>query len=270
MERPGIDKLEELITLAANPLPEVNTPVAVIPGSCAVVDMEKYLAAPMAFRGTMDTGRISSLMEYIDNHKSASSAVFIGEDMTVKFIADHGNEDNPGWGRHQAILSLGKMADYRELLEKNLVKFGQKSMVDFIRDHEHCLTFYQDPDMVSVMSSHNAIKSIQRIDITNMLKTGQEEGDTHRRRSVLEEVEVSSDIKPPALMVMTCSPYAEFNEISIVCRVVVYMNSDDLKLAFRIQAIEKVEESLIQEFYNTIINDPVMSNVSAYIGYFSR
>jgi len=270
MERPGLDKIEELITAAANKVPAVDVPVAILPGSCTVVDMEKYLETPLSFRGTMSTSRINSLVDYIEKNKIDGSALFIGEDMKATFIADHGDTNYPGWGRHKAVLTMEPCADYASLLSQNLIKFNQVGMVDFMRDHEHCLTYYADAEMQSIMAPATAIRSIQRIDVTNMLKVGQEEGDFNKRRSTLEEVEVSSDIMPPALMVMTCKPYHGFPTIAIISRVVVYMNREDLKLAFRIQSLEKVKDDLTQEFADILLNESVISDLSTYIGTFSK
>lgn len=270
MEKAGIDKIEELITAAANTVPTVDKPVAILPGSCSVVDMERYLEVPLSFSGTMHTSRIKSLVDYTEKNKTKGTALFVGENMTAKLIVDHGTSDYPEWGLHAAVLTMEKCSDYADLLRYNLEKLAQTSMIDFIRDHEHCLTFYHDAEMSSIMPFSKALLSIQKIDITNMLTTGQEENDFKQRRSTLEEVEVSSEIMPPALMVMTCQPYYEFPSVSIVSRVIVYMSKTNLSLAFRIQSLEKVKDDMTKEFSDILLSESVMSDVSSYIGSFKK
>lgn len=140
----------EIVDLARAPLKTLTVvdggvPFAVIPSTCKVEDLTKYLyndknATPQRKNGTAKVRDAASFIEYVTLFRDQESRIF-ADDTAGCFLAvldyHESGAGNPRWGQHRADFTLRKSREWMLWVGKNgeSKKMSQLEFGQFIEDN---------------------------------------------------------------------------------------------------------------------------------------
>lgn len=275
MEAATLKHLEGIIAANAKPLDGVtDIPAMLVPESAALHSLEHLLENPTRFRGVFTTSHIAYFLEYIKENRGAGTQIFLNpKKMSAVAVFDLFDDlgVKPAWGSHMAIIELDKSSEYTALLEGNGQHFSQRSFIDWIRDWMHCIEFFaEEEDKGEAISINKVIQEIQRLEVKTGSSHLHEEGEFRRSRSAMEEIEIKSQGGLPAVMRMDCKPYDEIPEQQFTCRLQAFSDGKTLSVGYRIQALEKMQNDIREEFRAMIEQSDQADGLPLYIGTFTN
>lgn len=280
--------LQSQMIAASNPVvtPE-HMPYMVLPNTTSIQSMESYLKNPVRFRGTFRTRRVADFVGYVDDQSNVSSpdpAVFIDpEKIEAVAIFGLGDEMEPGWGEHSAVLAPKMMPAYAALLamaydpvQKKGHEFNQLDFIDFIGDWKDCFTAWEDTEEKS-LDRPTVIHAIRNIQVQAKQEAGSSVTNFSGSRTAMESIDVQGQHGRtlPESFTFTCKPYEEFTarEFECVLRAVIDTNRNTAKLVYRITALDSIKLEIADEFL-ALIQEAVkaagIDDVSLRIGTFAR
>ncbi|MDX1816083.1 MAG: DUF2303 family protein [Marinobacter sp.] len=243
-----------------------------LPDSVHVWDLENYLELRRRFRGTMNTTVLDEFVEYVSktsdsyNINVESYPCFVNPDsMTACAFFNLGDVDMPGHGDHSALLSLRKTQAYKELLDANGGKFGQREFAEWMEDWA---------DMLSARTQggqdlplHTAVAAIRRITLGGKNESTSEEQSFSSRRSAMAEVEAQNKDQLPAFLTFTCEPYQGLQQRPFTLRLNI-INGDTPRIGARIVRLESAEEDMAKEFEQKLRTGFEDTAVDTFVGVF--
>lgn len=214
--RDAIDRMIELVEQARGPQP-LEGSLAVIPSGMRIEDTERALPQRSRFRGRYRTGSLSAFVAYI-----AARRASIGHSAPVRVFVEHdklgataffnlGNEEVPGHGDDVAILDMPLSPEYEALCSFPRV-LSQELMVDWMRDWAHaarfatCVVDGEGAETLTVIPSGRAIAAVRALQIKKTDDATHELGELSLKRTRLEEVEASSRLQLPTLILLNFAP----------------------------------------------------------------
>jgi uncharacterized protein YfdQ (DUF2303 family) len=239
---------------------------------------ERFLPAPVRFRGEFATTSLAAFVGYVLSvirAREGSPIVFIDpEEMKAISFFDLGTAVEPGWGGHYATLRVPQTAEFRALIENSLVRgkhFTQLDFVDFMGDWAPNLKFFDESDYGIPAAA--VIRAVKNVKIEEMTKTDNAVGHYAAERTTLEGVEVSAKNgdRLPAQMTFTCIPFEEFESRAFVCSMRSVVKSDKTaRLAYHVTALEAERLKIAEEFKRRISDMFGDSPVELHVGTFKK
>lgn len=111
-------------------------PVAALPQSFNLHDLEEYMPNRNLFRGTMKTANIDEFVRYHAEYQTEGNQCFIdAEQMAAVTIFDLGTHNFPGHCKHQAKLVLRQTAAFKALINMDERKNNQKQLAEWVEDY---------------------------------------------------------------------------------------------------------------------------------------
>ncbi|MDW1916356.1 DUF2303 family protein [Vibrio sp. Vb0349] len=227
-------------------LEKAGFPVAALPESFDLHDLEKFMPNRNYFRGTMKTANIDEFVRYHEEYQTEGNQCFINaERMAAVTIFDLGTHNFPGHCKHQANLILRRTAAFNALLNINEERLGQKKLAEWVEDYS---------EFVKVFSTTGEVieNSVASAAIRNMkfeAKAGRESNvdDFSHHQSEYESVAVRTkeEFPMPAVFKFTCVPYLGLAERTFEMRMSTIGNET---LVLRIKKLEQHEEEMGEEF----------------------
>lgn len=271
MEKSAIVQIQESANIPSllEQLQKAGFPVAALPDSFQVHDLEQYMPNRNQFRGKMNTANIAEFVRYHEDYQTEGNQCFIdAERMSAKTIFDLGTTKEPGHCKHTASLGLNKTAAYQALLNKNGDRLNQKQLAEWIEDYK---------DFIQVLSTTGELieNSVASAAVRNMkfdVKAGRESSvdDFSQHQSEYESVAVRTkdEFPMPAVFKFTCEPYLGLDDRTFEMRMSTIGNET---LVVRIKKLEQHEEEMGEEFKDKLqvqfIDDEI--NIITFIGSFS-
>jgi uncharacterized protein YfdQ (DUF2303 family) len=271
MDKSAIQQIQELGNAEAflAQLDKTHFPVAALPESFSLRDMEKYMNFRNMFRGEMATANIDEFVRYHEGYQLEGNQCFVTpENMSALTIFDLGTQAHPGHCQHKAKLSLKKTAAFKELLHRHELKQNQKQLAEFIEDYS---------DFIQVFSTYGDLidNPVASAAVRNMkfeAKAGRESSvsDFSQHQSEYESIAVKTkdEFPMPAVFKFTCEPYLGLTERVFEMRMSTIGNET---LILRIKKLEQHEEEMGEEFQNILAKSFVDENIEidTYIGSFN-
>jgi len=232
-------------------------------GDAHINSLEKYMDAPLRFRGEYKTTRLKDLAAYLKGNPQEHDIFLDRDTMSATAILDRGTVCNPGWCEHQAKLALEMTSEYAAILENDGRGMRQIQFQHFCEDWLDHVSFWLEGQE---MDPGTAIQRIKKITIESARKTGSSVGDFAASRSSMESIEIGSDRdKLPDSFTYTVTPYEGFIAREIDCRITARTGDDKIDLAYRIMRKEALIDSIANEF-RTLIEQQCGSDAEIYIG----
>ena len=227
-------------------LSKADFPIAALPESFSLHDLEKFMPNRNYFRGVMETSNLEEFVRYHEDYQTEGNQCFIDENrMSAITIFDLGTVYVPGHCKHQAKLTLRKTAAYRSLLATNEERLSQKKLAEWVEDYS---------DFIQVISTTGELveNSVASAAIRNMKfesKAGRESNvdDFSHHQSEYESIAVRTkeEFPMPAVFKFTCEPYVGLQERTFELRMSTLGNEI---LLLRIKRLEQHEEEMSEEF----------------------
>jgi uncharacterized protein YfdQ (DUF2303 family) len=244
-------------------------PVAALPESFQLMELEKYQPYRNAFRGKFTTQFIEQFIEYHKVNKASEPQCFIDSDsMTAITIFDLKVGEKAGHCNHKAALSLKKTSAFKALLEVDGKKMSQKTLSEWVEDHASELEIYSTTgDKIEIATASAAIRNMKV-----EAKAGRESSvdDFSHHQSEYESIAVrTKDEYPmPASFKYTCVPYYGLEDRTFEMRMSMIGNE---VLILRIRKIEEHEEQMSDEFLKKLMRyfDEEHIEIKSFIGSFS-
>ncbi|EPF2927884.1 DUF2303 family protein [Vibrio navarrensis] len=252
-----------------NQLVNTGFPVAALPSSFDLHDLESYMPHRNMFRGVMETSHIEEFVRYHEEYQTEGIQCFIStERMSATTIFDIGTMMKPGHCRHKAKLALRQTASYRALLEINGERLNQKKLSDWIEDYSTSIQVFSTTGELI----ENSIASAAVRNMKFESKAGRESNvdDFSHQQSEYESIAVRTkeEFPMPAVFKFTCQPYLGLSEREFELRMSTIGNEI---LVLRIKRLEQHEEEMSEEFKDNLGRGFISENIeiNTFIGTFT-
>ncbi|HHG3093064.1 TPA: DUF2303 family protein [Vibrio parahaemolyticus] len=271
MDKSAIQQIQESANAPQflQQLEQAGFPVAALPQSFNLHDLEEYMPNRNLFRGTMKTANIDEFVRYHAEYQTEGNQCFIdAEQMAAVTIFDLGTHNFPGHCKHQAKLVLRQTAAFKALINMDERKNNQKQLAEWVEDYS---------EFVQVFSTTGEVieNSVASAAIRNMkfeAKAGRESSvdDFSHHQSEYESIAVRTkdEFPMPAVFKFTCIPYLGLAERTFEMRMSTIGNEI---LVLRIKKFEQHEEEMGEEFKDNLGSEFVSEGIeiTTFIGSFS-
>lgn len=263
----AIQKIIDVATAANNQTKLQPLPVALVPGSMSLKDIEPYMDKRARYRGILTTAVIDTFTYYVMQSEDDSPNVFIDSDnLSATGYLNLGDIDNPGHGDHRAELTLKRTAAFNAINTIDGSAIDQKELVEWVQDWHEYLSF--ESESGDTIPLAKAIAAIRNITIEAKAESTHSDGDFSARRSGFESIEASSrENTLPAIFVFKCRPCDSLKEREFGLRMSIITSTDKPKLKLRIKQKDALLESIAEEF-KALLTDKLGDNATIYIGTF--
>jgi len=255
MDKSAITQIQE-----AGSLPEIikqvantGTPVAVIPDSMCIKDLEYYMKTASRFRLQYKTNNIDEFVAYINEYEQQNASVcFVdAEHMAAKAIIDLGTEDVPLHKQHAANLILTSLSIFKKIIEINGSHLSQKQAAEFIEE------WGIDSSAIETNSGGklnplDAANRIRKLTIEAARTVSSHISDFSENMSAIEKIEAKNSGELPVKITFISSPYSGFPEIEMNLRLSIITSDDKPKIAMRIIRLETLQEKIADDFKEII------------------
>lgn len=274
MDYDTLNRIEELAASKLDLQQVIDTtnltdmPAVVLPDKVKLQSLEHLLGQPRRFKGRFTTNSRDAFLDYCEANVGVQTSIFIDpQTMTATAIFDLGNPGEPGWGQHHAILALDDKPAYLALQSFCAAPRSQEDLIAFFEDWRHCIKPL-DKDGKE-MPFLEALAAIRAIDIKTARSAGSQIQDFSRKRSVLENIDVTSTSRLPAAIEFTCAPHQDFTERTFRCRLWAKTSGEDLAFGVQPVALDELKEQIAEEFRASLAEAKQLEDANGtYIGTF--
>lgn len=253
-----------ILSLASDQISGTDTPVAIVPEGMEVRSLEKYMETRSSFRGELKTASLKDFAEYIGD--ATDTKVYVdAESMAAKAFFDLGTSENPGHGVHTANLSMKATSPYRAVRSLHGERHSQKNLAEWLEDWADFITITDSNG--ELMTVIQAIAAVRRLTITSKAESQHSEQHFGASRSAMEEIEAKAESALPAVIHFTCTPYEALGSRTFDVRLSIITSEDKPKLGTRIIQLEAQQESIANEFKETLA-DHLHDDIQVIVGMF--
>jgi len=251
MDKSAIEKIQEHTALqgfqASLDAAHTLSPLVAMPEGYLFTDLERYMPTRTRLKGVMKTSDLYSFGLYVSKHADEHSECFINRNaMAAKVIFDFGSKDAPLHCAHTCRLALLKTPAFETVQDAVGHRFSQKDLAEWLEDWR---------DYIQVLG-HNgedislglAIAAVRRLKIEQHTVSGHEVHATRSSRSVLDEIEASSDTGLPEAIAFTCTAYEGLGARTFVLRVSVIASHEKPQFSLRVVAMDNHLDDMAHEF----------------------
>jgi uncharacterized protein YfdQ (DUF2303 family) len=246
--------------------PAVSIPLAIVPDSHKLLDLEKYTEQPARFRGLFGTLLIQEFISYINENGSSSTGIFVNpEEAQAQAIINMGYIDLPQWGDHKAALNLKKSPEFGALLSYRNSKMNQQEFIDFAEDWSENIQFI-DEQHINI-DFKTAINAIRRLTVSATQNSESNVGNFSASQSSLDAIEVkAAGTTPPYAFIFRFTPYDSFTQRTLVCQIRALTDCKAVNLKYRITGLDQHIDSIGQEFKALLNASITVDGIVFYTG----
>lgn len=248
MNKDAIDRIVELGLSARGDLSSVTAqPVIALPSGTQVVDLEKYLHAPVRMRRNFHAERIGEFCDYIKHQVMPGvTVIFIDPNgLDAKAIIDYGSHEAPQWGDHTATLALPLTPEYAALKALCGKDLTQRDLIEYLEDWGNIITPRTDGTDISLAS---ALDAIRKVEISQKASATHTEAHFSAARTAMEEIEARSGAgRLPSDIIVHCPLVHGTAAQSIQARLSLLTGSEKPRFRARIVALDLLKKALADE-----------------------
>ena len=264
----AIQYINDLAIASAAKPETVDMPVAVLPNSMSLHDLEPYRQHRNAFRGEYTTHSIDDFKTYIAQQPSAKVFADCADGQVVAFF-DLGTLEKPGHAHHYATLVLRETEAFKTFKLITKERLTQRRIATYIEDYQHFIRYLRD-DQGEQIPLGSAIQSIRNLKIES---AGSHEHTTQTlssRTSSLEQIDISKNALLPTHMDIELWPYEGTHPITFTVRILTILTDETKTPQFRLDKIRFGE--LMDTFAHDLFaqfSELSADNVEVYQGRFN-
>ncbi|WP_044872000.1 DUF2303 family protein [Pseudomonas sp. LFM046] len=243
-----------------------DTPVALVPQSTQVVNLEEYMPGRSRFRGALSTASLEDFCGYVLQREVAGTQGYVDQDaMSCKVFFNLGDLDHPGHADDTANLKLKPTAAYKTLLAIAGSTLTQKDLAEWMEDWAQFLTA---TDGEASMGLVQAIAAVRNITIKAASERTHQEGNFNASRSAMDRIEAESQDKLPDALHFALVPYEGLGQRTFTLRLSILTGGDKPALKARWAGEEIQREEIAQEF-KRVLSDKLGESATLYLGSFN-
>lgn len=238
LSKEAIQYINDLAISTAAQSAVTDAPVAVLPDSMSLNDLEQFMEYRNDYRGEYSTHSIKDFKQYIAQQPSAKVFVDCAEGEAVAFF-DLGTLLQPGHARHYATLRLKETEAYTTFKLITKARLSQRELATYIEDYQHAIDLKDNQG--EKIPTATAVQAIRNLKIES---AGTHEHNTQAlssRTSSLEQIDLSANPQLPTYMDIEIWPYEGTHPIAFSVRVVTILTADNKKPAFRLDKVRAGE-----------------------------
>lgn len=267
MEKSAIQQIQESANIPAlvEQLKGTKTPVAAIPSSFDLKNLESYMPFRSAYRLSFKTLLPIDFFDYAQEYDNENAKCFIDQEgMSAELVFDLGDNDGPGHQNHKAHLSLKRTEAYRALLGVAGAKLSQKDASEFIEDWADHMVVSSSEGVD--MSPAQASKKMRDLTIEAARSVNSKVDDFGYQASALDSVEAKNSDALPSFIYFACVPYQGLKETTFQLRLSIITSEDKPKISLRAIKLESKKEEMANEFKDLIVNGFKENQLKTFIG----
>lgn len=254
--------------LAYGHTPPTKTPVAVLPASAKLANMEQFQAGRSRFRGDLDTHSLADFTKYVERHTTEKQTAggFIDQDaMSATVIFNLGNVATPGHADDKATLTLKPTAAYTALQKVIGKGLSQQALAEWLEDWAPNVQAFAGDQPLNIAL---AIAGIRKMTIKSSSQRDSTVGDFSASRSAMDEIEARSQETLPTQFQFTTVPFEGLQSATIDLRLSVLTGADTPVLKLRWVGEEAQREEFARQF-KSVLEAEVGGLVPLTIGTFN-
>jgi len=209
-----------------------------LPKNYRIVPAELFQGPSEEARGNVSIDSAESLLNYVETHGSANSAVFAHASSSsitavLDWHAQHGTAFEAGHGLHRIQFSLEKTSAYNDWTGVSGRAMGQRVFAEFIEEH---LTDIVEPNAMDVLEAATNLQGKRNVEFASGVRLAN--GDQQIKWVETTEAKTSGDIKVPTQIKLRLPIYrgAE-EETTFEFRTLLRYRITDGKLTFEIKML---------------------------------
>lgn len=239
-----------------------------VPKDYALASLEKFAGKPNRFRGHYITHLIDEFTAYLNDNANEFTGIFVDTiKSTAHAIIDMGDANTAQWGDHTATINLKKTPEFAKLIATKDTESDQLAFIDFIEDWQQQIVFIDGTDEAKTMTLPNAITAIRKLTVSKTNESTSEVGDFAAGMSSTDFIELKAqgDILPKGFY-FTCQPYEGLREIRLECRLRAVTKDKEVKLKYRILALDRILDGIGVEFKEHLRANITVQGAQFYCG----
>lgn len=267
MEKSAIVQIQESGNIPAiiEQLSGTKTPVAALPSSFELKDLEQYMPSRSSYRLCYVTAIPSDFFEYAQEYDNANAKCFIDpEQMSANLVFDLGDIAAPQHQNHKAKLSLKKTEAYRALLSISGRSLQQKESGDFIEDWGDHLTINSTSG--EVMTPAQASKKLRDLTIEAARSVNSKVDDFGQQASGFDSIEAKNSDALPSFIDFKCTPFQGLTATNFQLRLSIITSEDRPKISLRVIKLEATQEEIAAEFKALVLAGFEQNELKTFIG----
>ncbi|KZX00103.1 hypothetical protein JL49_13510 [Pseudoalteromonas luteoviolacea] len=246
-------------------LQDTNVPLALVPDSFKVQNLEMFMAVRSRLRLNFKTESINDFVAYSIEHGNDDSGCFIDSStMSAETVFDIGTTEVPLHQDHKAIVALKKTGPYKALLATSDDSLSQKTAAEFIEDWSDLITVsdMNGGDMAPAI----AAQRLRDLSIDSARQLNSKVEDFGASMSAMDSIEAKNKDTLPNQITFKCEPYNGLGEFSFTVRVGILTGGDRPKISFRILRLESTQEEITERFKELLTTEFKACLFKTYIG----
>jgi len=267
MDKQAIQQIQESANIPdiIDQVKGAHVPLAVVPDSMSVRDLEKYQEHASRYRIGFVTTSIADFSTYSEDFDQEGAKCFVdAERMTAKTIFDLGTVELPGHQENTAKLKLSKTAAYSALLRLDGERLSQKTAAEFIEDwSDNIIVFTKDGDNMTCPAASAALRNLS---IEAAREVNSKVSDFGESVSALERIEAKHQESLPSEIQFKCDPYNGLDKRTFKLRVSILTGDDRPKISLRILKLESTQEEIAEEFKEILVGNFKSLQLKTFIG----
>jgi len=240
--------------MAGGNTPDTDTPVAIVPDSFKLLDMEKFQNGRSRFRGALSTASLVDFSCYVIERRGIDIAKgFVDQDaMRCVVFFNLGDETTPGHADDTATLTLKPTAAYSALQAIAGEQLSQKALAEWMEDWHAYIEAENEEGQP--MSAVQAIAAVRNITIKAASERTHVEANFSAQRSAMDAIEARSQDAMPYALLFSCKPYEGLERRTFILRLSI-ITGEKPTLKPRWVSEEQTREEIAQEFKFVLIRE---------------
>lgn len=244
-EKTELQELKEMFSRAQ----EVNylrggKPLLILNNDQSAKDLEYLLNSPTVIRGKYTFTRQSSFIDYVNEHKSVGTRVYVPSALSFLAVINHASHGDPQWNNHTAELQLKQTAEWVTWKGANQRSMNQRDFAQFIEDNMK--------DVVNPVGAA-LLDLLRTIKLTQTLEIGGEVNERGDLTSQMFDIKAKNsagakmDVELPGNFTIAIAPYEDGAVLTIDCRLRFKIDPPKMTFSYEIRHIDKIEREAVDK-----------------------
>lgn len=242
---------------------------AALPANYTIVDLEEFRDAPRAFKGSFITASLDDYVAYVDQQEAGTvfcetEGAVRGKNhgrrgLSARAIFDIGSVGEPGWGRHQAVLTYTPTPEFNAFLEAIDARLTQQDFIYWLQDLQGLIFGYRsaaaldDESPLLELDFTQTVNSIRSVQVTARTDRNHVVQDFKQSSTSLDEVEARMAGLPPEGVIFKGIAYEGLPAITALARMsIIALDDEKPRFSLRLVMPGALERSIGEHFKNAL------------------
>jgi len=245
--------------------PELDGPHAfIVPFGARVEipDLSAWRSRPMRKRGTYFPTTVDALTDYVEQHKTDGTTIWVnGDAAVVEAVLNDNETSDAGWRDHRALLKLRPSAEWLYWLGNDQKMLSQE---DFSEHLEGGLDEILEPDGAEMLEIAHSFHATSGATFRSAIRLASGEQQLQYDETITAGAGRSGDLTVPTRFMLGLSPFVGEDAYKLVARLRFRITGGTLKLGYwldrpdraRRDALDSIAETIASRLPNVYAGEP--------------